>query len=299
MVQQISAPSASERRFMPPAVAVSTVAFALHPPIDANVADPRSGEVISTWGEYAGREGARSENATTLWIPLVRRTRPPFDAHWALPGGPIPWDEDLDQTASRTLHEAVLRSPGYLEQLYSFGARTRSATAQRLVTIAYWGLYGQPDLVAPPTTDPSRDVASDVASAPPDAVTEFSGALVAGADDNVAWFSIDQLPVLAFDHAAIIDYAVWRLRQRTEYAMVAHRFLDEEFTLAQLRRVHEAILGQQLDPANFRRTMLAQDQLVDTGRVEEGTPHRPARLYRWKAHPDHTELPESQPEGDR
>ena len=284
----LSAPSASERRFMPPAVAVSTVAFALHPPIDANVADPRSGEVISTWGEYAGREGARIEHATTLWLPLVRRTRPPFDAYWALPGGPIPWDEDLGHTASRTLHEAVLRSPGYLEQLYSFGATTRSSTAQRLVTIAYWGLYGELDLACPPTTEASRDVASDVATATPDAVTEFSGALVASADANVAWFSIDRLPELAFDHAKIVDYAVWRLRQRTEYSMVAHRFLGEEFTMAQMRRVHEAILGERIDPANFRRTVLAQDQLVDTGRVEEGTPHRPARLYRFKEHPDQT-----------
>lgn len=283
-----SAPSASERRFMPPAVAVSTVAFALHPPIDANVADPRSGQVISTWGEYAGREGARAEHATTLWLPLVRRTRPPFDAYWALPGGPIPWDEDLDQTASRTLHEAVLRSPSYLEQLYSFGATTRSATAQRLVTISYWGLYGQQDLAAPPTTKTSRNVASDVASASPDAVTAFSSALVAGADANVAWFSIDRLPELAFDHTHIVDYAVWRLRQRTEYSMVAHRFLSKEFTLAQLRRVHEAIVGEQIDPANFRRDMLAQSQLIDTGRVEQGTPHRPARLYRFKDQPDQT-----------
>ena len=281
-----SAPSVSERRFMPPAVAVSTVAFALHPPIDANVADPRSGEVISTWGEYAGRDSTRVEHSTTLWIPLVRRTRPPFDGHWALPGGPIPWDEDLHQTASRTIHEAVLRSPGYLEQLFSFGATTRSASAPRLVTIAYWGLYGQPDLIATPTTEPSRDVASDVASANRDVVTEFSEALVASADANVAWFTIDRLPELAFDHAEIIEYAVWRLRQRTEYSMIAHRFLGEEFTLAQLRRVHEAILGEQIDPANFRRDMLAQGQLVDTGRLEEGTPHRPARLYRFKEQPD-------------
>ncbi|GAA2024671.1 NUDIX domain-containing protein [Yaniella flava] len=282
-----SAPSASERRFMPPAVAVSSVAFALHPPVDANVADPRSGDVISTWGEYAGREGARVEHATTLWLPLVRRTRPPFDDLWALPGGPIPWDEDLYHTAARTLHESVLRSPGYLEQLFTFGATTRSATAQRLVTIAYWGLYGELDLAVDPTTEPSRDVASDVATAGKNAVTEFSEALVASADANIAWFSIDRLPELAFDHADIIDYAVWRLRQRTEYSMVAHRFLSEEFTLAQMRRVHEAILGEQIDPANFRRDVLAQGQLVDTGRVEEGTPHRPARLYRFKEQPEH------------
>lgn len=70
--------------------------------------------------------------------------------------------------------------------------------------------------------------------------------------------------------------------------MIAHRFLGGEFTLAQLRRVHEAILGEQLDPANFRRDILAQGQLIDTERVEEGTPHRPARLYRFKDHHEQT-----------
>ena len=281
-----SAASATERRFMPPAVAVSTVAFALHPPVDANVADPRSGDLISTWGEYAGRYGGQEENATTLWLPLVRRTRPPFDGLWALPGGPIPWDEDLHQTASRTLDEAVLRSPGYLEQLYTFGATSRSASAQRLVTIAYWGLYGEITLAAEPTSQPAHSVTEDVVPGAKDAVSEFSRALIASADANVAWFSIDRLPRLAFDHAEIIDYAVWRLRQRTEYSMVAHRFLGGEFTLAQVRRVHEAILGHQLDPANFRRDILAQGHLIDTGRVEQGTPHRPARLYRFKDQPD-------------
>lgn len=281
-----SAPSASERRFMPPAVAVSSVAFALHPPIDANVADPRSGELISTWGEYAGREGSRIEHSTTLWLPLVRRTRPPFDGAWALPGGPIPWNEDLYETASRTLHQTVLRSPGYLEQLYTFGETTRSASAQRLVTIAYWGLYGELDLTTDPVPEATPDIPNAGTSDSHDEVAKFTEALVASADANVAWFSIDRLPELAFDHARIIDYAVWRLRQRSEYSMVAHRFLGEEFTMAQMRRVHEAIVGERVDPANFRRDMLAQDHLVDTERVEQGTPHRPARLYRFKNHPE-------------
>lgn len=286
LVVNFSAPSATERRFLPPAVAVSTVAFALHPPVDANVADPRSGDVISTWGDYAGREGSREENLTTLWLPLVRRTRPPFDKLWALPGGPIPWDENLHETAARTLHEVVLRSPGYLEQLFTFGATTRSASAQRLVTIGYWGLYGALELNAAPTRQLSRKIPVGKVFPTTDSATEFSESLIASADANVAWFSIDRLPELAFDHAEIIDYAVWRLRQRTEYSMVAHRFLGQEFTLAQLRRVHEAILGAQIDPANFRRDMLAQKQLVDTGRVEQGTPHRPARLYRFKDQPE-------------
>src|SRR5699024_8694020 len=193
-VVNFSAASATERRFMPPAVAVSTVAFALHPPVDGNVADPRSGDLISTWGEYAGRYGGQEENATTLWLPLVRRTRPPFDGLWALPGGPIPWDEHLHQTASRTLHEAVLRSPGYLEQLYTFGAWGRSASAQRWRSSAHWGLYGESARAAGPASQPPRAVTEDARCGAKGAVSEFSRALIASAHENVAWLSIGRLP---------------------------------------------------------------------------------------------------------
>jgi len=197
--------SASERRFLPPAVAVSTVAFALNPPHDARLgeADP-------------GSSASPASAVTPLWIPLVRRTRPPFAGCWALPGGPIPWDETLVDTALRTLRAAVLRDPSYLEQLYSFGAIERSADAQRLVTIAYWALYGERELSA----RPSRELqARETGELHPDA--------------NVAWFSADRLPDLAFDHAEIVGYALWRLRLKTEYQAVAHRFLGPAFTLAQ------------------------------------------------------------------
>ena len=69
-----------------------------------------------------------------------------FSGQWALPGGPTQWDETLADTALRSLHAATQRTPGYLEQLYSFGGVERSAEAQRLVTIAYWALYGEHEL---------------------------------------------------------------------------------------------------------------------------------------------------------
>lgn len=242
--------SVSERRLLPPAVAVSTVAFALRPPAGA----PMRGEA----------ETAPGDPRATLWLPLVRRTRPPFADRWALPGGPIPWDETLVDTALRTLRTAVHRDPGYLEQLYSFGAVERSAEAQRLVTIAYWALYGEQDIVEPSEADPSEEAAA-----------------VPEPDPNVAWFSADRLPQLAFDHAEIVAHALDRLRSKTEYSTVAYRFLGRTFTLAQLREVHEAILGEQVDPANFRRQALAQGHLVDTGEQTSGARHRPARLYRF------------------
>lgn len=273
--------SVSERRTLPPAVAVSTVAFALVPPDGATV-------------DASAPEG---EGETTLWIPLVRRTRAPFLGHWALPGGSTQWNETLADTALRTLQDAAERTPGYLEQLYSFGGVERSAQAQRLVTIAYWALFGEHDLETVPM-HPHDDVATDRAQARWDDVREGTDPLMSvtptsssgqaslnDADANVAWFSADQLPDLAFDHADIVSYALERLRMKAEYSAVAHRFLGPEFTLGQLRAVHEAVRGQSVDPANFRRQALAQGNLVDTGRCETGTRHRPARLYRFAADP--------------
>ncbi|WP_427869343.1 NUDIX hydrolase [Leucobacter luti] len=287
--------SASERRFLPPAVAVSTVAFALRPPAEATIGDPgggRAGAAIEAAGAGAG--AGVGVGAATLWIPLVRRTREPFRGLWALPGGPTRWDETLADTALRSIRAAALRSPAYLEQLYSFGGVERSADAQRLVTIAYWSLYSEDVLAADPDPEALRRDPAPAASsqrrwddpapgqAPPEAAPDSPGVPLAERDPNVAWFSADQLPELAFDHAEIVATALSRLRTRTEYAAVAHRFLGHEFTLSRLRAVTEAVLGQAVDPANFRRQALARGELEETGEVESGTRHRPAKLYRFR-----------------
>lgn len=233
------AASASKRRTQPPAVAVSTIAFALQ---------PQTGAALGPDVDADAR--------TTLWMPLVRRTRLPFRGLWALPGGPTQWNETLTDTALRTLNDVTRSAPGYLEQLYSFGGIERSAKAQRLVTIAYWALYGEHQL-----------------------------GHQAVKDRNLAWFSADQLPALAFDHAEIVAYALDRLRLKTEYAEIAHRFLGPEFTLGQLRAVHEAILGESVDAANFRRQALSRGTLIDTGKLATGSAHRPSRLYRFREPP--------------
>jgi 8-oxo-dGTP diphosphatase len=186
----------------------------------------------------------------TLWLPLVRRTREPFLDQWALPGGSLPGSEELADAAARTLRETTDLSPKYLEQLYTFGDLGRSPGA-RVVSVVYWALV------------------------------ESAEAARATVDENVKWFPADKLQPLAFDHNAIVEYALWRLRTKVEYARIAHAFLGETFTLAQLRDVHEAVLQKPLDPANFRRTMEASGTVVDTGEVLAGTRHRPPRLYRY------------------
>ena len=200
----------------------------------------------------------RSDEATAgraqVWLPLVRRIRAPFEGCWALPGGPLRVGEDLAYAAARTLNDTTGLAPRYLEQLYTFGDAVRSPGDdhdERVVSIVYWALVG---------------------SAEAEATT---------AGENVGWFSADDLPELAFDHNVIVEYALWRLRTKMEYSRIAHAFLGERFTLAQLREVHEAVLGRPLDPANFRRTIASSGAVVATGDYLTGTRHRPPRLYRY------------------
>lgn len=203
-------------------LAVSTVIFALRP-------HPTTG-------------------LSAVWIPLVRRTRDPFEGSWALPGGWVATDEGLEDAAARNLLETTAVEPAYLEQLYAFGEVDRSPD-RRVVSIVYWAL------VRPEEAERASD------------------------GDNVRWFLADELPELAFDHNLIVDYALWRLRTKVEYSRIAHAFLGPTFTLTELREVHEAVLQRALDPANFRRQV--EPTLVATEAHVTGGRHRPPRLYRY------------------
>ncbi|WP_431779687.1 NUDIX hydrolase [Microbacterium aurantiacum] len=188
-----------------------------------------------------------ADGPLTVALPLVRRTRDPHEGQWALPGGWLDIRESLGSAASRTLAETTGLAPSYLEQLYAFGAVDRSPT--RVVSIVYWALIR------------------------PDEIVEDG-------IENVGWFDAEGLPPLAFDHNEIVDYALWRLRNKVGYSRIAHGLLGDEFTLAELREVYQTILDRKLDPANFRRQVENSGTLIPTDRYRTGS-HRPARLYRY------------------
>ncbi len=186
-----------------------------------------------------------------LKVLLVKRKGTPFKGKWALPGGFVQIDEDLEQSAKRELAEETGVKGVYLEQLYTFGAPKRDPR-ERVITVAYFALI--------PSQKQTLQAATDA--------------------EAVDWFAMDQLPRLAFDHQEIIDKAHQRLVAKLDYSTIAFQFMPKEFTLSELQAVYEIILGQEVDKRNFRKWVLALENIEATGNESREGPHRPAKLYR-------------------
>ena len=188
-----------------------------------------------------------------LKVLLVRRKYEPFANVWALPGGFIELDESLEASAARELAEETGVTDVYIEQLYTFGRPDRDPRA-RVITVAYFALV------------------------PRDVIEHQAG------DDaaETGWFSIFDLPPLAFDHAEILDYALTRLRYKLEYTSVGFELLPDVFTLTELQKAYEIILGEKLDKRNFRRKILSAGILEEIGRKKKSGEGRPAKLYQYK-----------------
>lgn len=187
-----------------------------------------------------------------LKVLLVKRGVPPFAGQHAIPGGFVHEDEDLEQAALRELEEETGVRDLYLEQLYSFGETGRDPRG-RVITVAYFALI---------SADRPLKSGSDASDA--------------------AWWPVDKLPPLAFDHRNILDYALERLRNKLEYTTVGFQLLPEKFTLSELQAVYEAILGRKLDKRNFRRKMSLLKILKPLPEFHRGG-RRPARLFRFMA----------------
>ncbi|GCE03953.1 NUDIX hydrolase [Dictyobacter aurantiacus] len=193
-----------------------------------------------------------------LQILLIKRRAWPYEGMWAIPGGFINMNESLESAAKRELQEETGVQDVYLEQLYTFGDPGRDPRT-RVITVVYFALLDSERLQV--------RAASDAA--------------------DVGWFSVYELPQLAFDHQEIVDYALNRLRNKLEYTTIAFNLLPEQFTLRELQRVYEIILHRRLDKRNFRKKILSTNILEDTGAKKmEGT-HRPARLYRFNPAAEH------------
>jgi len=194
----------------------------------------------------------------SLHVLLVRRGEAPFRGAWAIPGGFKRPSETLDEAAKRELAEET-------------GVDAASLLAQ-------FGAYG----------DPGRDPRMNVVTVGYLAVLRDLGAIVAGTDAaDAALTPVSDLLngklELAFDHLRIVRDAIERVRVELELSGVATAFVGETFTIAELRAVYEAVWNVQLDAANFRRTLVADEGWVipTGGRARPGPAGgRPAELFR-------------------
>lgn len=188
-----------------------------------------------------------------LQVLLIKRQAAPFANMWAIPGSFVKIEEALEEAAVRALADETGVEDVYTEQLYTFGTPGRDPRT-RVITIAYFALV------------------------PHDAIHPQAGRDA----HETAWFSISQLPPLAFDHAEIVDYAYTRLRYKLEYTSVGFQLLPDVFTLTELQKAYEIILGEQLDKRNFRRKILSAEILEETGEKQKEGEGRPAMLYRYR-----------------
>jgi len=191
-----------------------------------------------------------------LLVLLVKRSNHPDMGKWGLPGGFIDpaRDKTLEDTVNRKLLEKTGVTPPYLEQLHTIGNDSRDKRGWS-VTASYTAL------IAHQKCAPGIDSVSDA-----------------------RWVGFDELDTIdiAFDHRSVISLARERLKQKALYSIVPAYALPEKFTLPELQRIHEILIGKPLQKKSFRRRIDQSDLLIDTGlkRYEGG---RPAALYKMRA----------------
>jgi len=205
-----------------------------------------------------------------LYTLILRRAEHPSRGKWSLPGGFVRMEESLDRAAVRVLSEKAGTGPVFLEQLYTFGDPRRDPRT-RVISVAYVALVDRARFAAAAGKQRSELSVARL-TVPWEGET---GGPVELSDEMGA-----SLP-LAFDHAEILGMAVKRLRGKLDYTPIGFQLLPESFTLLDLQRVHETVLGRPLNKDSFRRRMLASGQLEATGAAQKDVDHRPAELYRF------------------
>lgn len=181
---------------------------------------------------------------------------------WGLPGGYVQKDENVDDSAVRILKDRTGTENIYLQQFYTFGNLNRSEgffeeypdtlwNKQRFVSIGYYALadYLKVSLI----------------------VDDISGAC--------EWKSIDDLPPFMMDHCVIFDKALLTLREQLNNHPIGYNLLTEKFTMPELQKLYEAILGKKLNRGNFYRKILRYDILTKLDESRKGGAHKAPDLY--------------------
>lgn len=188
-----------------------------------------------------------------LNVLLIKIKYGPYAGSWGVPGGRVRMDESLDEAAKRELFEKTGLKNVYLEQLYSFGKVSRDPRT-RIISVAYFALVDS-NKVKLRTT---------------------------GKYEDIKWMPLKETGKLAYDHNEIVDYALFRLKNKIRYTNIVYSLLPEKFALSRLQRVYEITLEKKLDKRNFRKKIFASKLIKESG-ITVGMPHRPSKLYSFRS----------------
>ncbi len=187
-----------------------------------------------------------------LKVLLVKHAGGIIKDRWALPGGFVTYDENIDSAAYRLLKDLTGVKDLYLEQLKAFGDVDRYPT-KRVITIAYYALAKPEDY---------------------ELIPGFTAS-------DARWFTIEDISNLPYDHDQILKFAWQRLKRKVKYEPIGFNLLPKKFTLLHLQDLYEAILETTLDKPNFRRKIKKMGLLISCNEKEKGVSHRAANLYRF------------------
>ena len=188
-----------------------------------------------------------------LKILLIKRDFEPEKGKWSLMGGFLRPDETLDDAASRILQKLTGLHDIYLDQLRSFSQPERDPV-DRTVSTAYYALIN---------------------------IEEHNQELTK--KHAAEWFNIQDIPPLIFDHNEMIRQAIKRLRYKASVEPIGFELLPEKFTMRQLQKLYEAILGQKLDKRNFIKKILSQDVLIKLDEKDMTSSKKGSFLYKFDA----------------
>ncbi len=187
-----------------------------------------------------------------LKVLLIKRDISPALGSWALPGGFIKYNESIDHASERVLYERTGVEGLYMQQLGAFGEVDRFPD-HRVITIVYYALVKQGQYNLNNGTDEAK----------------------------AAWYDINDIPKLAFDHSKIIDEALNRLRLEAKHKPIGFNLLPDKFPLLALQALYEAIYNTTFDKPNFRRKIMKMNIITPLNEKQTGVAHRSARLYRF------------------
>lgn len=189
-----------------------------------------------------------------LKVLLIKRKNEPFKDYWALTGGALYNDEDLEDGLNREIYEKTGLKNIEVKLSNVFGKKDRSPV-MRMVAVGYIGMVDINKV----------NILKDTLKT-----------------SNAAWFSLEEIPKLAYDHNEIIEDAIKTLKRSILTTDILKVFFPKGFTLPELQKIYECILNKKLDRRNFRKKILSMNQIVPTEEEQVFEGKKKAKIYKFK-----------------